>query len=270
MRFTTKIELTSDKTSQPTGGTVIYSGSTLYAQPINYTSNLSGSYTKRSLVDKSYVTGLTGGFLSTSSFNTYSASTLTNINSRLLTSVFNTYTGTTASGTYLKISNFNPYSASTLTNIQSRLLTSSFNTYSASTLTNIQSRLLTSSFNIYTGTTAPATYQSKSSIATLTGTTLPATYQKINTVQTQSVNIAPTARYSGSFQITGTSFSTGIPVLVMQTAVPYTNKGNLADESEMDIVTVSGYVLNSTTIQCYWNCKNLVLGYFTFQYMIGN
>lgn len=142
----------------------------------------------------------TGGTLGTkfdtkldiTSFNSYSASTLTNINSRLLKTTFNGYTGTTAPATYLSIANFNAYSgstavligtklsistfntytgttlpaaylsksafnaysATTLTNIQSRLLTTSFNAYSATTLTNIQSRLLTTAFNTYSGNTA--------------------------------------------------------------------------------------------------------------------
>lgn len=132
---------------------------------------------------------------------------LSDVTIKLNTSVFNGYTGTTAPATYLTKSSFNSYSASTLTNINSRLLTSSFNVYSAATLTNINSRLLISAFtgysattlvninsrllssvfstysantatkiNFFTGTTAPNTYQSKSSIVTLTGTTLPATY----------------------------------------------------------------------------------------------
>lgn len=65
----------------------------------------------------------------------------------------NYYTGTTAPATYLKISNFNPYSASTLTNINSRLLTSAFNAYSANTLTSINGKLTTSAFNTYSGNT---------------------------------------------------------------------------------------------------------------------
>ncbi len=103
----------------------------------------------------------TGGTLGTkfntkldvSAFNTYSADTLTNINSRVLKTVFSTYTGTTAPATFLSIANFNAYSASTLSNINSKLSIANFNVYSATTLVNINSRLLISSFNVYSGAT---------------------------------------------------------------------------------------------------------------------
>lgn len=117
-----------------------------------------------------YLSGQTAGKLNTSSFNVYSASTLTNINSRALKTVFNGYTGTTAPATYqtktsitiytgttapaqfVNKSNFNTYSGTTVP--ATYLTKSSFNTYSGLTLTNINTRLVTSSFNTYSGNTA--------------------------------------------------------------------------------------------------------------------
>lgn len=110
---------------------------------VRYGSDLSPQYNVRSLVDKGFVTGITSTLLSITSFNIYSGATLTNINSRLLKTDFNTYTGTTTPATYLKISNFNTYSGATLTNIQSRLLTSSFNTYSGNTANLINTKIST-------------------------------------------------------------------------------------------------------------------------------
>lgn len=125
--------------------------------------------------------------LAISDFNTYSASTLSNINTRLLISNFNSYTANTidrvvtggtvtnsgstlvlqrndgviitvtgftaTDNTKLAISDFNTYSANTLNNINTRLLISDFNNYSASTLSNINLRLLTTDFNNYSANT---------------------------------------------------------------------------------------------------------------------
>lgn len=76
---------------------------------------------------------------------------------------------------------------------------------------------------------------------------------------------------SGKFQITG--LNNLIPnkqVVITQAAGPYTGKGTLPDESQKDSVFVNGYVLNSTTIQCYWNCCTWVHGNFKFNYFIQN
>lgn len=90
-------------------------------------------------------------------------------------------------------------------------------------------------------------------------------------VFTVEKDLGTPAKTSGSFQITGLSGLTpGKQVIISQAAGPYTGKGNLADEAEMDSVTVSGYVLNSTTIQCYWNSRYLVGGNFKFNYFIQN
>lgn len=61
------------------------------------------------------------------------------------------------------------------------------------------------------------------------------------------------AVYGGNFQITGLSgLTANKPVLVHQAPGPYTGKGTLQDEPEMDMVFATGYVVNATTIQVYW------------------
>jgi hypothetical protein len=88
-------------------------------------------------------------------------------------------------------------------------------------------------------------------------------------VTTAEVNISTIAKNSGSFQITGLSGLTpNKQVIISQAAGPYTGKGNMADETEMDSVAVNGYVLNSTTIICYWNSATKVAGNFKFNYFI--
>lgn len=113
-------------------------------------------------LDSSIFNGFTGTtapatYLTKSAFNVYSGATLTNINSRLLTSAFNTYSGATLTNinSRLLTSAFNTYSAATLTNINSRLLKTDFNTYSGATATAIGNKLNISVFNAYTGTSAP-------------------------------------------------------------------------------------------------------------------
>lgn len=78
------------------------------------------------------------------------------------------------------------------------------------------------------------------------------------------------AKMSGSFQITGLSgLSVGKPVLINQAAGPYTGKGTLADEAEMDHVSVSGIVTSTSVITAYWNSPTFVSGNFKFNYLIG-
>lgn len=79
-----------------------------------------------------------------------------------------------------------------------------------------------------------------------------------------------TAKTAGSFQITGLSgLSVGKPVLINQAVGPYTGKGNLADEAEMDHVSVSASVTSTSVITAYWNSPTFVSGNFKFNYLIG-
>lgn len=95
----------------------------------------------------------------------------------------------------------------------------------------------------------------------------------INAVSFQTVekDLGSTPISSGSFTITGTNFVPGRPVLVQQAAGPYTGKGTLPDEAEMDSISATGYVLNSTTLRIYWGSNprgNRVRDKFKFHYLV--
>ncbi len=84
------------------------------------------------------------------------------------------------------------------------------------------------------------------------------------------VNLGSTLQTSGNFVISGLSgLNTGDPVLVRQAVGPYTGKGTLADEFEMDVVNVAGKVASASTIQCYWSTDSFVSGNFKFLYAVG-
>jgi len=79
-----------------------------------------------------------------------------------------------------------------------------------------------------------------------------------------------TANYSGSFQITGLSgLTSGKNVEIIQTMQQIASKGNARDEAEMDRISLTGYVLNSTTIQATWWAPSVVVGTYAFAYMVG-
>ena len=89
----------------------------------------------------------------------------------------------------------------------------------------------------------------------------------INSVQQ---NLGTVPKSNGNFTIPGTGFTPGKQVWVSQGLGPYTGKGSIADEIEMDQIMASGYVTNSTTIQVNWGSGlNLVMGYYQFNYQIG-
>jgi hypothetical protein len=90
-------------------------------------------------------------------------------------------------------------------------------------------------------------------------------------VKSAHINLGINPITSGNFQITGTGFIMGKGVVVTQSCGPYINKGSIPDEVEMDQITVSSYVLNPTTIQCYWGSGlNYVSGYYKFDYWQSN
>lgn len=78
---------------------------------------------------------------------------------------------------------------------------------------------------------------------------------------------------SGTFDITGLSgLTTGKMVNIIQTAEAVASKGNAIDEVEMDLISLTGYVLNSTTIRVYWSCaggNNVAVGEYTFAYCVS-
>lgn len=79
------------------------------------------------------------------------------------------------------------------------------------------------------------------------------------------------ANRSGTFDITGLSGLTADkPVLVRQTAAAIASKGNARDEPETDPITVTGYVVDATTIRCYWSAPSVVVGIYAFAYVVGS
>lgn len=78
------------------------------------------------------------------------------------------------------------------------------------------------------------------------------------------------ASRNGNFSITGLSGLTiGKPVQIWQDVGPYTNKGTLADEAEMDGIDAIGSVTAADTIVVYWNSPTTVKGNFKFRYLVG-
>jgi hypothetical protein len=77
------------------------------------------------------------------------------------------------------------------------------------------------------------------------------------------------SKKSGNFTITSSGLVVGKQVMIFQATGPYTGKGTLADESEMDFIGVNGIVTSSTTIKCFWNSRTSVRGNFKFNYLIN-
>lgn len=78
------------------------------------------------------------------------------------------------------------------------------------------------------------------------------------------------ARRSGTFDLTGLSGLTADkPVTAFQTAAIVASKGNARDESEMDRINISGYVVDATTIRFYWQAPSVVVGTYAFAYLVG-
>lgn len=89
------------------------------------------------------------------------------------------------------------------------------------------------------------------------------------TVSNIEVDIGNNPRRSGKFDIAGFGLATGKPVIIQQAVGPYTGKGTLADETEMDQLLITASVANSTTITAYWTSHYPVRGNFKFNYTIG-
>lgn len=78
------------------------------------------------------------------------------------------------------------------------------------------------------------------------------------------------ARSAGTFDITGLSgLTAGKPVQLFQTAAAIITKGNARDEPEMDQIAVTGYVVDATTVRCYWMAPSVVVGTYAFAYTVG-
>lgn len=88
-------------------------------------------------------------------------------------------------------------------------------------------------------------------------------------IVTTEVDLGSIPRLSGTFDITGSGFVADMPVLINQSNGPYTDKGTLADEAEMDSLTVTGRTTSDTNIQCFWRSDTFVMGNFKFDYLVG-
>lgn len=78
------------------------------------------------------------------------------------------------------------------------------------------------------------------------------------------------ARRSGTFDITGLSGLTAEKVVsIVQTAAAIASKGNARDESELDQMALTGYVVNATTIRAYWQAPSVVVGTYAFAYSVN-
>lgn len=85
---------------------------------------------------------------------------------------------------------------------------------------------------------------------------------------TVEIDIGNSPLYSGSFDISGSGFNVGRTVIVNQACGPYTGKGDLPDETEMDLIGVAGYVLDSSTIRCYWTSSQPIASKIKFNYQL--
>ena len=83
------------------------------------------------------------------------------------------------------------------------------------------------------------------------------------------VNLGTAERRAGRFTITGAGLTAGKPVLIQQAVGPYTGKGTRADEAEMDQLVLSAAVLNTTTIEAFWNSHHKVRGNMKFNYAVS-
>lgn len=85
---------------------------------------------------------------------------------------------------------------------------------------------------------------------------------------TVEVDLGNTKR-SGNFTIVSSGLTVNKQVMIYQATAPYTGKGTLADEAEMDYIGVTGVVTSTTTIKCFWNSSTSVKGNFKFNYLIN-
>lgn len=81
------------------------------------------------------------------------------------------------------------------------------------------------------------------------------------------------ARRTGTFDITGLSGLTPDRVVnIVQTAGAIASKGNARDEPEMDLIELTGYVVDANTIRAYWACgggMSVAVGTYEFAYVVS-
>jgi len=82
------------------------------------------------------------------------------------------------------------------------------------------------------------------------------------------VDLGSTARRSGQFTITDAAISGTTKIIVLQAGGPYTGKGTLGDEAEMDAL-VCAATPGSGSATVYWNSATRVKGNVKFHYVVG-
>ncbi|GAB4001459.1 hypothetical protein GCM10028807_57650 [Spirosoma daeguense] len=101
-------------------------------------------------------TSAIAGKLDTSVFNSYTSTSATGLNGKVNTTDFNSFTvaNTSALASKVDVSNFNSYTTATASAIGAKLATSDFVSYSSTNATYLGNKLETSLFSSYTVTTA--------------------------------------------------------------------------------------------------------------------
>lgn len=56
---------------------------------------------------------------------------------------------------------------------------------------------------------------------------------------------------------------------IVQTPAQIASKGNARDESELDHIRLTGYVVDATTIRVYWHAPSVVVGTYAFAYAVS-
>ena len=74
---------------------------------------------------------------------------------------------------------------------------------------------------------------------------------------------------NGTFIITSSGLVTGKLIQIHQSPGPYTGKGTLMDEIELDHIVITGKVTSATTIECHWGCATKVAGKVKFNYWVS-
>jgi hypothetical protein len=78
---------------------------------------------------------------------------------------------------------------------------------------------------------------------------------------------------SGTFDITGLSGLTADKVVsIVQTMAQVSSRGNARDEFEFDPITLTGYVVDASTIRALWSCsggRSVAVGTYAFAYQVG-
>ena len=89
----------------------------------------------------------------------------------------------------------------------------------------------------------------------------------VRTIYQTTVNFGSQPLTNGSFTITGSGFTTGKIVSLVQAG--QRSNSTQTDSVEWDQITATGIVLNSTTIQVNWASPSYVANSWTFNYWIG-